>query len=233
MNPLNTDTSYLKIALETVMTFLVLLILTRVLGKKQLGHLTFFNYITGITIGSIAANIIMAENAPYMKGIISLTIWCALTVLIDFVGLKSSKLRILLDGEPTIIVKKGIIHKKALMITKVNLDDLTMMLRQQGVFSIMEVDYAILEPNGTLSILKKPKYQSVMKEDLQIITPKPIYIPSEIITDGKLVEKNLGELGLTKKWVNQQLMNEGIMSFEEVFYAEIQSDSALYIQKNN
>lgn len=125
------------------------------------------------------------------------------------------------------------IHKKALITTKINLDDLTMMLRQQGVFSIMEVDYAILEPNGTLSILKTPKYQSVMKEDLQVITQKPIYIPSEIITDGKLVEKNLGELGLTKEWVNQQLISEGIISFEEIFYAEIQSDGTLYIQKTN
>ncbi|NMB43059.1 MAG: DUF421 domain-containing protein [Clostridiales bacterium] len=224
---------YLQIASETVVTFFVLLLFTRLLGKKQLSHLTYFNYITGITIGSICANMIVLDRDTYIEGIISLAIWCALTSLIGFIGLRSGKARVVLDGEPTILVKKGIIDKRALSSTRVNLDDLSMMLRQKGVFSIKEIDYAILEPNGAVSILKKPKYQTTQKSDFDLTPPEINYIPAEIITDGTLIEENLRELGLSRQWLNTELMNSGINTISEVFYAEVQSDGSLYIQKSD
>ncbi|AFS77845.1 hypothetical protein DUF421 [Gottschalkia acidurici 9a] len=228
------NVGYLKIALETTITFFILLLLTRFLGKKQLSHLTFFNYITGITIGSIAANMVILDTKSYMKELTSLVIWCILTVIIGYIGLKSPKMRILLDGEPTILVKKGVIDKRALHLARLNLDDLTMLIRQRGVFSINEVDYAILEPNGTISILKKMQYQSAQKSDLELISSSEIkHIPTEIITDGSLVKKNLRELGLTRAWLNKELSKLNIKSINEVFYAEIQSDGSLYIQRND
>lgn len=225
------NASYLQIAVETIITFSVLLILTRLLGKKQLSHLTFFNYVTGITVGSIAANMVILETGSYIKELTSLVIWCALTILVEYISLKSSKLRIILDGEPTILIKKGVINKKALSSKRINIDDLTMMIRQQSAFSINEIEYAILEPNGALSVFKKPQYQSVQKKDIHINTPSPEYIPTEIITDGKLINPNLKELGVNRKWLDNQLKNAGIKSVEEVFYAEIQTDGKLFIQK--
>ena len=225
---------YLKIALETTITFFILLLFTRFLGKKQLSHLTFFNYITGITIGSIVANMVILDTKSYMKELTSLIIWCILTVLISYIGLKSPKIRVLLDGEPTILVKKGVIDKRALHLARLNLDDLTMLIRQRGVFSINEIDYAILEPNGTISILKKMQYQSAQKSDLDLMLSSEIkHIPTEIITDGSLVKKNLRELGLTTEWLNKELSRLNIKSIHEVFYAEIQSNGSLYVQKNN
>lgn len=157
------DISYLQIALETILTFFVLLTLTRFLGKKQLSHLTFFNYVTGITIGSMAANMVVLSTNDYKKDLLSLVIWCLLTTILSFISLKSGKIRVILDGQPTIIIKQGMIDRKALKRTGVNIDDLTMMIRQYQIFSISEVDYAILEPNGRLSILKKPEYQETQK----------------------------------------------------------------------
>jgi len=227
------NSSYLKIIIETTVTFFTLLLLTRFLGKKQLSHCTFFNYVTGITVGSIAGNMVIINTEEFFKELTSLVLWCVLTVLIGLVSMKSSKLRILLDGEPTILIKKGNIDKKALFFTNLNIDDLTMMIRQQNIFSITEIDYAILEPNGSLSVLKKPQFQATQKSDLQLVKPSPFYIPTELIADGKVIKRNLKELGLNEQWLNTQLKNAGVTSMKEVLYAEVQQDGTLFLQKQS
>lgn len=225
------DISYLQIAIETVTTFFVLLALTRLLGKKQLSQLTFFNYVTGITIGSIAANMVVLSTGEYTKELLSLVIWCLLTVLIGYISLKSGQVRVILDGQPTIVIKHGEIDRKALKSTKINIDDLTMLIRQYQVFSIAEIDYAILEPNGTLSILKKPEYQGSQKNDFNIHPSPPLFLPIEIISDGKLLPKNLLEVGKSRDWLNNELNRANIKNIEEVFYAEVQSNGSLFVQK--
>ncbi len=224
-------TGYIQIVVQTIISFFVLLTLTRFLGKKQLSHLTFFNYVTGITIGSMAANMVVLKTIVYTKFLVSLIVWCALTTIISYIALKSGKARTLLDGQPTIVIKKGKIDRKALANTKINIDDLTMMIRQYQVFSITEIDYAILEPNGMLSILKKPEFQEMQKIDLKISPSPPSFIPIEIITDGKLLTKNFLEVGKSREWLDNELKKANIQSIEEVFYAEIQPNGKLFIQK--
>jgi uncharacterized membrane protein YcaP (DUF421 family) len=228
---MNADVSYKQIIIETIATFFSLFILTRILGKKQLSHLTFFNYVTGITIGSIAANMVIVSTNEFFKELTCLIIWCVLTILIGYISLRSGKYRVVLDGEPTILVKKGTIDKVALKSSKLNIDDLTMMIRQKNIFSITEIDYAILEPNGTLSVLKKPQFQNTQKSDMQINESLPQFIPSEIIVDGSIIRKNFKELGITEEWLNLQLKISGVKSAKEVFYAEIQPNGDLFIQK--
>ncbi|MFJ8513329.1 YetF domain-containing protein [Lysinibacillus xylanilyticus] len=224
-------TGYIQVVVQTVITFFVLLTLTRFLGKKQLSHLTFFNYVTGITIGSIAANMVILKTNVFLKFLVSLIVWCVLTTLISYIALKSGKARTLLDGQPTIVIKKGKIDRKALASTKINIDDLTMMIRQYQVFSITEIDYAILEPNGMLSILKKPEFQSTQKIDLKISPSPPTFIPIEVIADGKLLPQNLLEVGKSREWLENELKKVNIHSIEEVFYAEIQPNGKIFIQK--
>lgn len=223
--------SLTEIIYKTTLTFFALFLLTRLLGKKQLSHLTFFNYVTGITIGSIAANIISNLDKPYLPDLIGMVWWYILTALLGYIGLKFGSLRSLIDGQPTIVIKKGSIVKKALKKSELNMDDLSMMLREQNVFSILEVDYAILEPDGKLSVLKKPQKQQAVKEDLKLPAPELIYLPSEIIVDGKVVKKNLKELGLDENWLKEQLMLQNINSEKEILYAEIQGDGKLYIER--
>ena len=227
----NLNQSYLHIIVQTIITFFVLLTLTRFLGKKQLSHLTFFNYVTGITIGSIAANILVFKTNEFLKFLVSLVVWCALTSLISYIALKSGKARVILDGQPTIVIKKGKIDRAALASTKINIDDLTMLIRQYQVFSITEIDYAILEPNGMLSILKKPEFQSPQKMDLKIASSSPTFIPIEIITDGKLLPRNLLEVGKSRGWLDNELKKANVNTIEEVLYAEIQPDGNIFIQK--
>lgn len=217
---------------RTTIVFVTLLILTRALGKKQMSHLTFFNYITGITIGSIAANAVSESNKAFMDDFIGLIWWCVLTTFTGYIGLKSGKLRRIIDGQPTILIKKGKIIKHALKSTGINMDDLSMLLRKQEVFSITEVEYAILEPDGVLSILKKESYQQITKTDMKIPTSNINYIPTEIIADGKIIRQNLKELNLNEEWLENQLKQHNIKSIKDVFYAEIQSDGTLFIDKN-
>lgn len=198
-----------------------------------MSHLTFFNYITGITLGSIAANMILESTTYFVNGIVSLLWWFLLTSLTGFIALKSPKLRVILDGEPTIVIKKGEIIEKALYSMRLNVDDLSMMLRNKDIFSIKDVDYAILEPDGKLSVLKKQEQQSVTKKDMQILTLSPIYFPTELVVDGKLIKHNLEELNLTEKWLNTQLKNSGVNSIKDIFYAELQSDGTIYIKKKS
>ncbi|TCS93177.1 DUF421 domain-containing protein [Hazenella coriacea] len=221
----------LDILARTTTSFVVLLILTRLLGKKQLSQLTYFNYTTGITIGSIAAIMAMDRSRPLSDGLTSLVFWSLLTLLVGWISLKSAKLRILFDGEPTIVIKKGEILEKSLSKLQLSMDDLSMLLRNQKIFSINEIDYAILEPNGVLSVLKKVNHQTASKQDVHTVISKPKYIPSEIIVDGKIIMKNLNELNLTPEWLNNQLTQTGIKQ-EDIFYAEIQSDGSLFIDKN-
>ena len=221
----------LETSVRTIIGFTVLLILTRLLGKKQLGQLTIFTYITGIAMGNIAGDMVVHRDIKLIDGVTGLIIWAFSTYLLELTSLKSSKARVFLDGEPSIVIKKGVIMQKELAAQRLNMDDLTMLLRTNNIFSIQDVDYAILEPNGQLSVLKKSVLESVTKKDMQIQPNNRIYLPTELIVDGRLVRKNLEELNLNNGWIDQQLKQAGINSAKEVFFAELQSDGSLYINK--
>ena len=222
--------SLLQTALRTLLGFAVIVILTRALGKKQLSQLTIFTYITGIVLGEMAGMLIMDRNVRVIDGVLALALWTLLVVAIELIGLKSGRARVVLDGEPEIVIKRGEILEKSLRRQRLSLDDLTMQLRLDQVFSIADVEYAILETNGALTIMKKPGLESVTKEDMKI-PPGPVGMPSEIITDGKIVEKNLAELGYTREQLDQELQAQGVKKHKDVLYAELQEDRSLYVQR--
>jgi uncharacterized membrane protein YcaP (DUF421 family) len=223
--------SVFETSLRILVGFSILLVLTRLLGKKQLGQLTIFTYITGVTLGNIAGDMVVHRDIKLIDGATGLILWALLTFAVEYISLKSSKARVLLDGEPTILIRRGVIMQKELAAQRLNMDDLTMLLRVNSVFSIQDVDYAILEPNGQLSILKKPALETVTKQDLQIQPESRNYLPTEIIVDGKLVAKNLKESNLDDNWLDKQIKQAGLNSIKEVFFAELQSDGSLYISK--
>ena len=133
---------------RTTLAFIALLILARILGKKQLSQLTFFHYITGITFGSIAAEMAAQTDVPFVDALIALIWWATLTLLASYIALKSSKLRIVLDDQPSIIIKNGALMRKKMQKERLHINDVMMMLREQSIFSIQDVQYAILETNG-------------------------------------------------------------------------------------
>lgn len=223
----------LDIAIRTIASFVFLLILTRFLGKKQISHITLFNYITGITFGSIAASTAVDTQISAKNGLTGLVIWTILTFIVGKLSLQFPKVRVLLDGEPTIVIKKGKILEKAMASMHVNMDDLSMLLREKDIFSIKEVDYAILEPHGRLSVFKKAENEHVTKKDMQLPVQPHLYMPTELIVDGEIVAKNLKDLNLSIEWLEKELKKTGsaLSQLKQIFYAELQSDGALHIDK--
>ncbi|WOV89153.1 DUF421 domain-containing protein [Sporosarcina oncorhynchi] len=217
--------------IRTTVAFIILLILARIMGKKQISQLTFFHYVTGITIGSIAAEISVNAETHFFNGSIALIWWAVLTVIVNLLTIKSIKARKLLDDKPTILILKGKISEQGMKKARFTLNDLNMMLREQGVFSIMDVNYAILETNGELSILKKASQEPATRQDVKAPGTEPKYIPTEIISDGNLIKENLTELKLTEEWVYSQLKKKGIGTIEQVYYAEIQGDGTLHVDE--
>ncbi|MCZ2259280.1 DUF421 domain-containing protein [Sporosarcina sp. G11-34] len=214
--------------IRTTLAFAALLILARILGKKQLSQLTFFHYITGIAFGSIAAEMAGQTDVPFVDGLIALIWWAVLTLLMSYLSLKSAKFRVIVDDEPSIIIKDGVIMEKAMKKMRLHVDDLLMLLREQSIFSIQDVHYAVMETNGELSVMKKTAQQGATKQDVQAPVTLPKYMPSEVISDGKFVQKNLVELKITEEWVLKKLRKKGIDSVEKVFYAQIQTDGSLF-----
>ncbi|MFX3674604.1 MAG: DUF421 domain-containing protein [Paenisporosarcina sp.] len=221
--------SFWEMIVRTTVTFSVLLLLARIMGKIQLSQLTFFNYITGITIGSIAGEIVAHDDTHFMNAITSLIWWGGLTLLVSFITLKSSKANEFLDDKPLIVIKEGKILEKALKKARLPVCDLTMLLRIQGIFSVKDVHFAVLETNGELSVFKKVAQQSATKQDVKAPTSDPKYMPSTIIEDGKIVKSDIPGLNITEEWVNKQLKKHGVNSVEQVFYAEIDSDGSVYM----
>lgn len=211
-------------------SFLVLLLVARLLGRKQLSQLTFFNYITGITIGSIAADIAGESKTPFFEGLTSLVWWSVLTLLVGYIGLKSPRARVVMDGQPVIVMKDGKILEDTLGKHHLNMDDLSMLLREKNVFSTNEVDTAIFEPDGKLTVFLKSGNQPLTKKDQDIITGKPTYIPTELIVDGNILYTNLKEVGISEEWLRNQL-NYFQVKLQDAFYVELQENGTLYIDR--
>jgi uncharacterized membrane protein YcaP (DUF421 family) len=223
----------LNSAIRTLIGFSILLLFTRLTGKKQLSQMTIFTYITGITLGSMIGEMVIHGGVEFIEEIVGVILWGIFSFAVEYVGLKIPFMRVVLDSEPTIVIKRGEIQVKELRKMRLNMDDLTMLLREKDVFSIRDVWYAILEPHGELSIVKKSAKQPVLMENMGFQPQNPSYLPGELITDGKLITKNLLEFGKTEEWLLQELSKQGITSINQVFYAELSEDGVLFTQKNN
>ena len=219
--------------IRTTGAFIALLILARFLGKKQLSQLTFFHYITGIAFGSIAAEIAGQTDVKFMDGLTALIWWALLTMLASYISLKSSKLRIVLDDQPAIVVKEGAIMENAMKKEKLHVNDLMMMLREQSIFTLQDVHYAILETNGQLSVMKKITQLGATKQDVKASTTAPKYLPTELVSDGKVMKKNLTEFNLTEEWLMKELRKNGVESAEQVLLAQLQDDGSLFVEMKN
>lgn len=223
---------FFEMILRSTFAFATILIVARVIGKKQLSQLTFFHYITGITIGSIAAEVSTQHRTDFWDGFTSLIWWALLTLFISFISLKSSKIRVLVDDRPTILIQNGTIIKSGMKKARLHIDELSMLLREQGIFSFDEVHYAVFETNGELSVLKKPANSAATKQDVKADVSLPEHMPTELISDGKINQKNLVELNLTEEWLFNKLKKKNVKDIKDVYFAQYLENGSLYISLN-
>lgn len=223
-----------EMLVRSTFAFFAILLLARIIGKKQLSQLTFFHYVTGITFGSIAAEISAQAETPFLDGLVALIWWTALTLFVSFLSIKSEKARVLFDDKPMILIENGVILADNLKKSRLHLDELSMLLREQSIFSFDEVLHAVFETNGELSVSKKPASRTATKTDVNVNVSIPAYIPTELISEGKIISKNLTELDLTEEWLLKKLKKKNIDSVEDVYFAQILENGSLYLSiKNN
>ena len=156
------------IFIRSVIFIVVLIVMTRILGKKQISEISFFEYVSGITIGSIAGEVIMGLDRNIGHGVLAIAVFSAITLLVDILGLKSKRFRDLVDGTSTILIKDGKIMEDNLKKEKYSISDLDSLLRQKNVFNIADVEFAMLEPKGDLSVLLKKENRPLSPKDLNL-----------------------------------------------------------------
>ncbi|MDQ0872350.1 uncharacterized membrane protein YcaP (DUF421 family) [Paenibacillus sp. V4I3] len=209
--------AYMDILIRTVLSILVLLLIAKMLGKQTISNMTFHDFVTGITLGAIAANLAFNETIKLSYLILSLIVITVTSYLLSVIALKSRKMRNWISGSPTVLIEGGKILEDNMRKVRYTLDSLDQALREKGVFDIEEVDYAVLEDNGVVSVLKKDEYKYVTKKDMKLL-PNAQVFPIELIMDGKMMEKNLENNGLTKEWLELELKRKG-KKLSDVFYA--------------
>lgn len=210
-----------------IIIYLLLIALARIIGRKLLGQLTFFDFVTGITLGTVAGSFVTTEVQGYYV-LLSLAIFTIMVIISGYIALKSMTIRNLIIGEPIILIKNGKIYEDNMRKIRYNQDILMMQLREKDVFDIEEVVDAILEPHGKLSVLKRSKDQPVTLKDLNIFIPNK-GLPTELVKEGKILEQNLKKLKLSHEWLFNQLAAKSIQKIEDIFLASLSSEGKLYI----
>lgn len=223
-----------ELLLRMAISFVTLFATTRMMGRKEISEITFFNFTSAIAIGSIAASLVYSPTFTLRNGIIALVGWGIFTIVVSIIEIKFKKARLVTNGEPIIVIKDGMIMENSLRKTMLDMDTLNSLLRQKDVFSIKDVDYAIFETSGRLSVMKKESKQPVTKGDIQLIGKKKLYpTTAEVISDGVVNKNNLQRLNVNEDWLMKELEKSGIGNVSEVFYAEMQQDGSLYIDRKD
>lgn len=220
----------LVVIVRGIIGFFTLLIYTRLLGKEQISQLTFFDYVLGITIGSIASELTVDLSSRAWPHWVGLTTWAALGFLLEIVTLKWRYAAKYIEGEPTIVIMNGKIMEGALKKMQLRVSDIMQLLRNKDVFDLQQVDFAILEPNGQLSVLKKPEFQNLTPKDMNIAV-EATGISTELIYDGVVIDENLRQLNKDRKWLADELRKNGLKDPSEAFIVTLNPAGSLYIDK--
>ncbi|MCY6355595.1 DUF421 domain-containing protein [Clostridium sp. ZS2-4] len=218
----------LIVSVRGIIAFFTLLIFARILGKQQLGQLTFFDYIVGITIGSMASTLTTDLTSTAWSHWIGLLVWTCASFILQIVTLKSKSAGEYLDSKPTIVIMDGKILEESMKKTRYRLSELLEQLRSKDVFDLTQVAFAILEKDGQLSVLKKPEFQSATPKDLNL-KPDANIIGTELIYDGIIVDQNLKNINKNRNWLISQLKKQGINDYSQVFVATFNSPDKLYV----
>jgi uncharacterized membrane protein YcaP (DUF421 family) len=216
------------VIIRSTIAFFTLLLFVRLIGKQQISQLTFFDYIVGITIGSIASTLSVQVNENTTSTIVGMGTWAALAILMAYIGLNCVWVRKIIDGEATAVIAKGKIQEENLRKIRIPIDELLSELRTQEVFNISDVEFAMFEPGGRLSILKKAEKQPLTPGDLHV----PVQyegLPTNLIMDGQILDDALTSLKLTKAWLHYQLDSQGIDDVKKISLAQLDANGNLYI----
>ncbi len=224
--------SLLFMALKGSIAVIYLFLVIKSLGKKQISELNIFDYIIGLSLGNIAAEMTVNDDISILEGLVSMSVYGIFSLIVSFITEKSIYARRLITGEPVVIMEDGKISRVQLKKCKIDINDLLQDARESGYFNISEINYAIMEPSGKISFLPKNKYHSVTPNDMKIKVSEG-GIVANLILDGNIMEENIKTIGHDKEWLLKRLAKEGYNNIDELLLVTCDNKEKLTIYKNN
>ena len=206
---------FIKLILTSLLSAVSLFLIAKIMGHKQVAQLDLFDYINGITIGSIAAELATELETPW-KPLIAMLIYGMIAVGLSLVTNKFPKVRKYVNGTPTILMDDGKIYRENMKKAKMDLSEFMTMCREQGYFDLNDIQTAVFEYNGKLTILPNSANRPITPADIEL-HPEPDHINTEIIMDGRIMGENLKRMGLDLKWLEKQIKAQGYHDAKEIF----------------
>lgn len=219
--------NWLEVIIRTLFSVIVLFFLTKLLGKRQISQLSFFEYITGITIGSLATYISLDIDSDWYLGVISLVVWVLISLSIEFLQIKSKKARDFIDSTATVLIKEGKVLEDNLKKERLTTDELLAQLRIRNVFRTADVEFAVMDPNGDINVMLKKEHRPITPADFGITFPTE-QAPEAVIMDGIIMNDGLSNMKLSHEWLDNELKKLNV-SVENVFLAQVDSKHQLYV----
>ncbi|WP_273834484.1 DUF421 domain-containing protein [Guptibacillus sedimenti] len=216
---------WIEVILRSLFILIGLFIITKLLGKKQLSKLSYFEYIVGIIIGDIAGSLSMDVEVSLLHGVTSILIWTLMSVFLSYISMKNKIVRDFVEGKARVFIKDGKILEENLKKERFTTDELLEMLRKKSVFSASEVEFALLEADGELSILLKRDYRAIKPAELWLNLPRDKE-PKTLIMDGEIIKEVLTEEGHNEAWL-KKILSDKHVQIDDVFLAQLHSDGKL------
>lgn len=223
---------YLKIVVLSLGSIVILFLLTKIMGQREMSQLSIFDYIVSITIGSIAAEMATSLENNFMEPLIAMIIYAVVTLVIALINNRFVKLRPIFSGRTLILYDNGTLFKENFKKAKIDLNEFFVQCRTNGFFNLSDIKTALLEENGKISFLPLSEKRPANPSDFNI-KPEEENIITNIILDGKVMEKNLSEIGRDKIWLSEELQKQGVTKMDNIFLATYKSDDTLSIYMTN
>ncbi|HOB34444.1 MAG TPA: DUF421 domain-containing protein [Bacillota bacterium] len=223
-------TEHLIIVYRTVVLYFLVLVLMRIMGKREVGQLSLFDLVVAIMIAELAAIPMEDTSIELHHGVVPIVVLVFLEVALSFLTLKSQRARRIIEGTPSIIIEKGRVLENEMRRLRYNMDDMMAQMREQGVYNIGDVEYAILETNGKLSLVLKAAKRPVTPEDLGL-DPGYEGLPIPLVSDGKLLGENLALAQKTEAWLKQALASSHQCTIADCLYCALDSKGQLLVFK--
>ena len=215
--------------IRAIILYIIVLIVMRLMGKREIGQLQPFELAISIMIADLASVPMTELGIPITNGIIPILGLLIMHMLISIINMKSLKMRTIMSGQPSLLIYRGKIDEKVLRKERLTLNELEEKLRSNNVFNLGDVEYAILETNGEVTVIQKPEKRNVIAEDLNI-SPEYEGISYDLVIDGKIMEKNLKLIGKDEKWLMTQLKKFDAKP-ENTLIAKIDGKDEFFCQK--
>lgn len=199
----------LKVLILSVASFAVLFVLTKLMGYRQISEMSFFDYVVGITIGSVAAEMATNIDTQWWRGVIAMSVYALFEILLPWISRKSVRARSFISGKPVVLIKNGQIDKNALKKAHLDINDLLSSARGQGYFSLSDIDGAIMETSGKVSFLPTPQMRQLNPKDFNF-SPMHTGLCTNLVLDGKIMYSNLKETGIDERKLNKILADRQV-----------------------